>query len=90
HAGNVQSDLLFSIHPNPTNAHLTLSGSALLPGSELKVYNLAGQQVYSEVLQNAHETHTLDARRFGPAGMYLLHLNTPGRTPVVKKVVVQE
>ncbi len=79
-----------SIFPNPTSSHLTLTGSALLPGSELKVYNVAGQQVYSEVLPYAHETHILDARRFGPAGMYLLHLNTPGHTPVVKKVVVQE
>ncbi len=80
----------FNIHPNPTSSHLTLTGSALLPGSELKVFNVAGQQVYSEVLPYAHETHTLDARRFGPAGLYLLHLNTPGHTPVVKKVVVQE
>ncbi len=80
----------FNIHPNPTSSYLTLTGSALLPGSELKVYNVAGQQVYSEVLPYAHETHTLDARRFGPAGLYLLHLNTPGHTPVVKKVVVQE
>ncbi len=80
---------MLTIHPNPTSSYLTLTGSALLPGSELKVYNVAGQQVYSEVLPYAHETHTLDARRFGPAGLYLLHLNSPGHTPVVKKVVVQ-
>ena len=85
-----EDELVFNIFPNPTSSYLTLTGSALLPGSELKVYNVAGQQVYSEVLPYAHETHTLDARRFGPAGLYLLHLNTPGHTPVVKKVVVQE
>ena len=85
-----EDELVFNISPNPTTSHLTLTGSALLPGSELKVYNVAGQQVYSEVLPYAHETHTLDGRQFGPAGLYLLHLNTPGHAPVVKKVVVQE
>jgi len=32
----------------------------------------------------------LDARQFGPAGMYLLHVKPPGMAAVVKKVVVQE
>jgi hypothetical protein len=54
------------------------------------VYNLAGQHVYSHQLTQSHDQFTMDARQFGPAGMYLLHVQPPGEAAVVKKVVVQE
>ena len=80
----------FSIHPNPTSSNLTLTGPSLLPGTAITVYNLAGQQVYGQEMSQATSQLVLNARQFGPAGMYLLHIQTPGKAPVVKMVVVQE
>lgn len=79
-----------SIHPNPTTSHLTLTSPSLLPGTHITAYNLAGQHVYAHQLNQSHEQFTIDARQFGPAGMYLLHVQLPGQAAVVKKVVVQE
>lgn len=79
-----------SIHPNPTSSNLTITGPSVLPGTTIAVYNLAGQQVYGQELSQATPQLVLDARQFGPAGMYLLRVQSPGKAPVVKKVVVQE
>src|SRR5690606_26609526 len=43
-----------SIHPNPTSSHLTLTGSALQPGTHITAYNLTGQQVYAYQFNQVH------------------------------------
>ena len=85
-----EENVSLSIFPNPTTSHLTLTGTTLQPGTHIIAYSLTGQQVFARHLHQAHEQLTLDARQFGPAGMYLLHVQTPGQTAVVKKVVLQE
>jgi len=81
---------LLDIFPNPTTSYLTLTSPSLLPGTHITVYNLAGQQVYGQELSQNTPELVLDARHFGPAGMYLLHVQPPGMAAVLKKVVVQE
>jgi len=84
-----EPDQLF-VYPNPTTQFLTLTSPSLLPGTQITVYNLAGQQVYGQELSQNTSELVLDARQFGPAGMYLLHVQPPDMAAVVKKVVVQE
>lgn len=81
---------VINIHPNPTSSHFILTDAMLQPGTHITAYNLTGQQVYARQLNQAHEQLTLDARQFGPAGLYLLHIQMPGQAAVVKKVVVKE
>jgi hypothetical protein len=85
-----ESNVVFSLRPNPTSHFLTLTSPSLLPGTQITVYNLAGQQVYGQELSQTTSELVLDVRQFGPAGMYLLHVQPPGMAAVVKKVVVQE
>jgi len=86
----VQEPDQFFVYPNPTRSHLTLTSPSLLPGTHITVYNLAGQLVFGQELSQSTSELVLDARQFGPAGMYLLHVQPPGMAAVVKKVVVQE
>jgi hypothetical protein len=86
----ISNDLTIELFPNPTSSHLTLTSPSLLPGTHITAYNLTGQQVFNSQLNQSHEQFTLDARQFGPAGLYLLHIQMPGQAAVVKKVVVQE
>ncbi len=71
-------DLIATIYPNPTSTWLTINSN--LPNTELVVYNLMGEIIYTGTVNSSIR---IDVSSWAP-GMYLIRLN---RT--IKKLVVR-
>lgn len=67
----------FTIHPNPSNGVIYVSGSAHL--TSLEVYSSSGQMVY----RSDRPTSSLDLSAL-PKGLYLLHLRSKEGTSIQK------
>jgi BspA type Leucine rich repeat region (6 copies)/Secretion system C-terminal sorting domain len=67
------------VYPNPFRDVLNIKGSQ---NSTLKIYNISGQQVFSE---NIHENENIDLR-YLPSGVYMLKMLNDGKSGFVRLV----
>jgi hypothetical protein len=78
---------LISVYPNPGSGIFTLSSSASLEGSQLKIMNAAGQIVKASALSESGFSVDLSGT---PKGMYLLQISdASGTVTGLKKLVVE-
>jgi hypothetical protein len=63
-----------SLYPNPTKGNFSISGIDSGQDTEVKIYNLIGQQVYTAKLNGQSSIEITDFN--GTTGVYLVKLNT--------------
>jgi hypothetical protein len=63
-----------SLYPNPTKGNFSISGIDSGQDTEVKIYNLIGQQVYTAKLSGQSSIEITDFN--GTTGVYLVKLNT--------------
>ena len=86
-----QKSMYLELYPNPSNGALNFKVNMLLQGeTSLQVYNVLGEQVYSEELAGdiSHQEQELDLQGL-PQGTYFLHLQS-GSDLFVKRFQVLE
>jgi len=79
-AGNEQDPIL-NAYPNPFNTAITLS--SLIPGGTVKIHDISGKIIYTEVAVN--ETSVLDLSAVQP-GVYFLEFMA-GEQKTIKKII---
>lgn len=76
----------FSVFPNPTNGtfEISLSNKSQAPQSEIEIYNILGEKVYSTILIGNTESINISLRK----GIYCIRLIN-GNKQFTKKVIVE-
>ncbi|MEL7248443.1 MAG: T9SS type A sorting domain-containing protein [Bacteroidota bacterium] len=79
-----------SIYPNPANHQLVIQSANLIEQPvEIYLYNLLGQRLYFQSIQQwPAEGWQLNTSSF-PSGTYWVHLRTPEGPPTIEEVVIQ-
>jgi hypothetical protein len=74
------------IHPNPSTGIFNMSFLNPLVGkSEIAVYNVLGQKVYTETIENKQE-HTLQLSSLS-AGSYILKI--ANKDKIISKIIIK-
>ncbi len=78
-----------SAYPNPATTMLKIDYAAEMPnGAQLVMYNIAGQKVFSQTLEDSASTVNVSVVDF-PKGVYMYRIEANGYQTASKKVVVQ-
>lgn len=82
------NDQSFSVFPNPTSGHVTLSFDIVDKGNiQIKVFSVIGQLLKTDELKNQNDksTYDIDLSRFS-TGLYIINV-TVGNKTMSKKIV---
>ncbi len=82
---------IFNVFPNPNNGNFILKGNAEVGQIGLLMTNAMGQTVYTETWNNERATaieQSIVTNNL-PAGLYMLHINTPSGTATMKIIIRQ-
>lgn len=76
-----------STYPSPANHSLTVSGSAVIEGATINLYDLSGKTVLAKKVDAVGE-QKIDIRAL-PNGVYYLRLEQQGLVQTAQKVIIQ-
>ncbi|RQO31717.1 hypothetical protein DBR32_07160 [Taibaiella sp. KBW10] len=76
------------LYPNPTQHSLTLENESGLKMEAIKIYNLLGQEVYTQTVQNTNAKQMIDVRHLA-SGMYNIRIQFAEGTTSRKFEVVK-
>ncbi|MEJ8802904.1 T9SS type A sorting domain-containing protein [Pontibacter sp. H249] len=85
-SGDLTDKISLYVYPNPAADKLILEGDKL-HGSQLKIYNGNGQQIFTSELKAGKNTIVRPARV--PAGMYVYHIVYAGQVLKAGKLVLE-
>jgi hypothetical protein len=78
----------FSLFPNPATEEFVLQGDIKITGTaEIKIFNSAGQLVYSDIIKAAEINKVISVRDF-ESGIYHIQL-TSGNTPYHSRLMIR-
>lgn len=83
--GNIADNTNIEIHPNPSNDVVYVSG--VKPSSLLNLYTLTGQQIWNKCITSSQSPVEIPVNSL-PVGIYLLEIESPDGTRVIKKLEV--
>ena len=77
-----------NVFPNPTSEKLTINYSENIGKQiDLSIFNILGQQVFSQTISDKTETATIDVSKF-TEGIYFLHMTSDNKTLYDKKIII--
>lgn len=76
----------YIIYPNPSNGVFTINSSRT-EDLKIQVFNLLGERVYKKVLEV--NTNSINLSNLN-SGMYLMSIETPSKTTVTKKIMIEK
>lgn len=83
-ADNLSNQLLFDIFPNPNNGQVTINLMENIGSYHVKVHNILGELVYSEILKEQLTSHNLNIK----TGLYFVSIDSNGQK-ATKKIIVE-
>ncbi len=83
---NTESDFEISVYPNPTAATLTISNLPLSSKNEIKVFDIAGKEIYCK--KAAGIAFEMDLKNF-VNGMYMIHIISGNKKMQTKFIKAQ-
>ena len=78
------NDSSFALYPNPANTNVTIKMKNNQFVSSIKIYNILGQEVHSNTLENPLSTFTFDVSTLS-SGTYILNINNNDSKKLVIK-----
>lgn len=73
------------IYPNPASDKVTISGSDLVSGLNIQVFNVAGQKIHAQFIEGSNsQTFSVEG---WPAGIYFVRLFAMGQTRSIKLMI---
>jgi hypothetical protein len=86
----INSEIKISIYPNPTNSLINIDSSNMpdILGSDIKINNILGQEIYHSKLNEQVEKISLGS--IASSGLYIIHItDRNGKTIATNKVILQ-
>ena len=74
---------IFEVYPNPSNGQVTIKLADNINNCHVKIHNIIGELVYSEVIKEQLTIRNLSLK----AGLYFLSVDNKGNNATLKIIV---
>ena len=81
-----QANILFSVHPNPTDSAFTIALINSTESFSMEIFNITGSSIYKEKDMDP-SNNTIDVSSYS-SGVYLIYLKTQSGITQVRKLIV--